>query len=63
VEEAGRNYILTQGALPQTSGHFWLMVWEQKSKAILMLNKVIEKNQVRHLYYEGKSTVSDLIEC
>ncbi|CAG7658907.1 unnamed protein product, partial [Allacma fusca] len=45
VAKAGRNYILTQGPLPNTAGHFWLMVWEQKSKAVLMLNKIIEKNQ------------------
>ncbi|PIO37121.1 hypothetical protein AB205_0060210, partial [Aquarana catesbeiana] len=51
VEEAQRNYILTQGAgimgpLPNTCCHFWLMVWQQKSKAIVMLNRVIEKDAV-----------------
>ena len=35
-----------QGPLPNTSGHFWLMVWEQDSRAVLMLNRVIEKGQV-----------------
>ncbi|CAL1277087.1 unnamed protein product [Larinioides sclopetarius] len=44
VPSADRSYILTQGPLPVTTGHFWLMVWEQKSKAILMLNRIIEKN-------------------
>ena len=47
VEEAGRKYILTQGPLPNTIVHFWLMVWEQDSKAVIMLNKLVEKNQVR----------------
>lgn len=47
MEKANRKYILTQGPLPSTVGHFWLMVWEQNSKAILMLNKIIEKKQVR----------------
>ncbi|OTF76750.1 hypothetical protein BLA29_015183, partial [Euroglyphus maynei] len=30
-------YLHRQGPLPNTSGHFWLMIWEQKSRAILML--------------------------
>ncbi|XP_066592884.1 tyrosine-protein phosphatase non-receptor type 2 isoform X2 [Prorops nasuta] len=52
VERAHRQYILTQGPLPATAGHFWLMVWEQNTKAVLMLNKVIEKNQVKcHQYW------------
>ncbi|XP_067135573.1 tyrosine-protein phosphatase non-receptor type 2 [Centruroides vittatus] len=49
---AKRAYILTQGPLPVTAGHFWLMVWEQKSKAVLMLNRIIEKNTVKcHQYW------------
>lgn len=52
MERANRQYILTQGPLPNTTGHFWLMAWEQNTKAILMLNKVIEKNQVKcHQYW------------
>ncbi|XP_014208609.1 tyrosine-protein phosphatase non-receptor type 1 isoform X2 [Copidosoma floridanum] len=52
MERANRQYILTQGPLPSTAGHFWLMVWEQNSKSIIMLNKVIEKNQVKcHQYW------------
>ncbi|XP_030761849.1 tyrosine-protein phosphatase non-receptor type 2 isoform X2 [Sitophilus oryzae] len=43
VEKANRKYILTQGPLSNTVSHFWLMVWEQDSKAVLMLNKLIEK--------------------
>ncbi|KAK1875052.1 Tyrosine-protein phosphatase non-receptor type 2, partial [Dissostichus eleginoides] len=43
MEEAQRSYILTQGPLRNTCGHFWLMIWEQKTKAIVMLNRVIEK--------------------
>lgn len=49
---AKRAYILTQGPLPVTAGHFWLMVWEQKSKAVLMLNRIIEKNTIKcHQYW------------
>lgn len=50
--KADRAYILTQGPLPDTAGHFWLMVWEQNSRAILMLNSIIEKGHVKcHQYY------------
>ncbi|KAH0946984.1 hypothetical protein HN011_006727 [Eciton burchellii] len=52
VDRANRQYILTQGPLPNTVSHFWLMVWEQNSRAVLMLNKVVEKNQVKcHQYW------------
>ncbi|XP_072324530.1 tyrosine-protein phosphatase non-receptor type 2 isoform X1 [Scyliorhinus torazame] len=47
MEEAERNYILTQGPLPNSCGHFWQMVWEQKSRAVVMLNRVIEKGSVK----------------
>ncbi|KAG8233840.1 hypothetical protein J437_LFUL006863, partial [Ladona fulva] len=61
MEKAHRQYILTQGPLPQTVGHFWLMVWEQNSKAVLMLNRVIEKEQVKcHQYWPlGETGESD----
>lgn len=42
VPKAARKYILTQGPLPGTLGHFWLMVWEQKSNVIVMLNRILE---------------------
>lgn len=42
VPKAARQYILTQGPLETTISHFWLMVWEQKSSVIVMLNKCIE---------------------
>lgn len=35
-----------QGPLRNTCGHFWLMIWEQCSKAVIMLNRVIEKGSV-----------------
>ncbi|XP_037043962.1 tyrosine-protein phosphatase non-receptor type 61F isoform X1 [Bradysia coprophila] len=55
MDKANRKYILTQGPLQNTVGHFWLMVWEQNSKAILMLNKIIEKKQVKcHQYWPEK---------
>ena len=33
-------------------GHFWLTIWQQESRAVLMLNRVIEKGQVKcHQYW------------
>ncbi|XP_045609908.1 tyrosine-protein phosphatase non-receptor type 2 isoform X3 [Procambarus clarkii] len=47
-----RSYILAQGPLSHTTPHFWLMVWQQKVKGIIMLNKIIEKNQIKcHQYW------------
>ncbi|XP_068632756.1 tyrosine-protein phosphatase non-receptor type 61F-like isoform X2 [Battus philenor] len=51
MDRANRKYILTQGPLGSTVGHFWLMVWEQNSRAILMLNKIIEKNEIKCHWY------------
>ncbi|XP_054274518.1 tyrosine-protein phosphatase non-receptor type 2-like isoform X2 [Macrosteles quadrilineatus] len=65
MKEANRQYILTQGPLPNTTSHFWLMVWEQKCKAVLMLNKIIEKNQVKcHQYWPigSKNGGEDIME-
>lgn len=39
-----------QGPLTNTRGHFWLMIWEQRSKAVIMLNRVIEKGSVSKCY-------------
>ncbi|XP_026228497.1 tyrosine-protein phosphatase non-receptor type 2a [Anabas testudineus] len=51
VEEAQRAYILSQGPLRNTCGHFWLMIWEQRSKAVIMLNRVIEKGSEKCAQY------------
>ncbi|XP_058033011.1 tyrosine-protein phosphatase non-receptor type 2 isoform X3 [Ahaetulla prasina] len=50
-EEAQRRYILTQGPLPNTCCHFWLMIWQQKTKAIVMLNRIVEKDSVKCAQY------------
>ncbi|XP_034028932.1 tyrosine-protein phosphatase non-receptor type 1 isoform X2 [Thalassophryne amazonica] len=63
VEEAQRQYILTQGPLPNTCGHFWEMVWEQRTRGVVMLNRVIEKGSVKCAQYwphrEEKDAVFD----
>ena len=38
---------LPQGPLQHTLGHFWQMVWEQKTAGIVMLNKCMERGMVR----------------
>lgn len=61
LERAKRKYILCQGPLEATVGHFWVMIWEQQSKAILMLNKIYEKKQIKcHPYWP--KTVSQKLE-
>ena len=52
VPSAKRRYILAQGPLPGTSEHFWRMIWENNSKGIVMLNKIVEKNVIKcHPYW------------
>lgn len=57
VPKAGRRYILTQGPLLDTLGHFWLMVFEQKSNCIVMLNKCIEREDIVKCEQYWPSTV------
>ncbi|CAG5132755.1 unnamed protein product [Candidula unifasciata] len=51
VPEANRRYILTQGPLEHTMGDFWQMIWEQQSRAVVMLNRVIEKGTLKCSQY------------
>ncbi|CAN2389848.1 peptidyl-tyrosine dephosphorylation involved in inactivation of protein kinase activity [Pristimantis euphronides] len=61
MEEAQRSYILTQGPLPNTCGHFWEMVWEQKSSGVVMLNRVIEKGSIKCAQYWPKKEDSPVV--
>lgn len=61
MEEAQRSYILTQGPLPNTCGHFWEMVWEQKSCGVVMLNRVIEKGSIKCAQYWPKKEDSPML--
>ncbi|XP_067904294.1 tyrosine-protein phosphatase non-receptor type 1-like isoform X1 [Heterodontus francisci] len=61
MEEAQRSYILTQGPLQNTCGHFWEMVWEQKSRGVVMLNRVIEKGSVKCAQYWPSKEEVDMI--
>lgn len=52
MDRVDRSYILAQGPLPSTTSHFWSMVWEQRSRAVIMLNRVIEKGTTKcHQYW------------
>lgn len=51
ISRLNKKYILTQGPLPNTAKHFWQMIWEQKTKAVIMLNRVVEKNQIKCYQY------------
>ncbi|XP_075032571.1 tyrosine-protein phosphatase non-receptor type 1 isoform X2 [Mixophyes fleayi] len=61
MEEAQRSYILTQGPLPNTCGHFWEMVWEKKSSGVVMLNRVIEKGSIKCAQYWPKKEDSPMV--
>lgn len=61
VEEAKRNYILTQGPLPNTCGNFWEMVWEQRTRGVVMLNRVIEKGSIKCAQYWPQREEKDAI--
>ncbi|MGH0165290.1 UNVERIFIED_CONTAM: hypothetical protein FKN15_053883 [Acipenser sinensis] len=61
MEEAQRSYILTQGPLRNTCDHFWLMIWEQKSRAVIMLNRVIEKGSEKCAQYWPTSKDHEMI--
>lgn len=45
-EDKSWSFHATQGPLPNTCGSFWEMVWEQKSRGVVMLNRVVEKGSV-----------------
>uniref|UniRef100_A0A5F8G269 protein-tyrosine-phosphatase n=1 Tax=Monodelphis domestica TaxID=13616 RepID=A0A5F8G269_MONDO len=51
MQVAQRKYILTQGPLPNTCGHFWLMVWQQNSRGVVMLNKLVERSSIKCSQY------------
>uniref|UniRef100_A0A1I8BRW6 protein-tyrosine-phosphatase n=1 Tax=Meloidogyne hapla TaxID=6305 RepID=A0A1I8BRW6_MELHA len=60
---ARRNYILTQGPLPNTTGDFWQMIYEQNVSICIMLSKVMEKSFVKcHSYFPHKDAPKSKFE-
>ncbi|XP_069819447.1 receptor-type tyrosine-protein phosphatase epsilon-like [Dendropsophus ebraccatus] len=55
-------YIATQGPLPETTGDFWSMVWQEGSSVIVMLTALEEHNKVKcHCYWpEHVQTYGDI---
>lgn len=46
-----REFIVTQGPLYGTQDDFWRMLWEQNSRAIVMLTRCIEKGREKCIQY------------
>ncbi|GAU97982.1 hypothetical protein RvY_09192 [Ramazzottius varieornatus] len=50
-QNSPREFIATQGPLPGTRDDFWRMVWEQGSRAIVMLTRCVEKGREKCDHY------------
>ncbi|XP_051577324.1 tyrosine-protein phosphatase non-receptor type 2a isoform X4 [Myxocyprinus asiaticus] len=51
---------MEKGPLRNTCGHFWLMIWEQCSKAVIMLNRIIEKGSEKCAQYWPSEEEQDI---
>ncbi|XP_054138490.1 receptor-type tyrosine-protein phosphatase delta isoform X15 [Melozone crissalis] len=50
-------YIATQGALPETFGDFWRMMWEQQGATVVMMTKLEERSRVKcDQYWPSRGT-------
>ena len=44
-----QDYIATQGCLPATISDFWRMIWQERTKIIVMVTELIEMGKVTSL--------------
>ncbi|WAQ95216.1 PTN13-like protein [Mya arenaria] len=58
------DYIVSQGPLPETLGHFWQMIWEQRVTVLVMLTLDKEGSKVKcHRYWpESADTPLDICD-
>nr|XP_056705103.1 receptor-type tyrosine-protein phosphatase delta isoform X10 [Euleptes europaea]XP_056722657.1 receptor-type tyrosine-protein phosphatase delta isoform X10 [Euleptes europaea] len=50
-------YVATQGALPETFGDFWRMMWEQRGATVVMMTKLEERSRVKcDQYWPSRGT-------
>jgi protein tyrosine phosphatase len=46
VPGSEKRYVATQGCLPGTVNDFWKMVWQEKTKVIVMTTNEVERGRV-----------------
>jgi len=69
-QNSKKEYVATQGPLPNTLNDFWRMIWQLNATKIVMLANVIEHNQTKVVKYWPESSdvygdieVANILEC
>lgn len=50
VPGSEQKYIATQGCMPATINDFWRMVWQERTRVIVMTTNEVERGRVSLLY-------------